>query len=193
MNNAVQCIFAFALGAAAGSLVANNVLKSKYERITQEEINAYKAYVKERNSKAEETAETTKEEGTDDSDEEAGTFMGLTNPYRSESDREEDGEKLKRSMNIHVISPEEYDELPDYQKKSLTYFADGVIADEFDNVIDNPEDIIGENVGDHFGDYEEDSVFVRNDALKCDYEILRDIQTYSEAMGLTDLPYDAEG
>lgn len=193
MNNAAKFIFAFALGAAAGSLVANKVLKSKYERITQEEIDAYKAYVKGRNSKAEETAETPKEESTDDSDEEADAFMGLTNQYRSESDREEDGEKLKRSMNIHVISPEEYDDIPDYQKKSLTYYADGVIADEFDNIIENPDDIVGENIDDHFGEYEEDSVFVRNDELKCDFEILRDIQTYSEAMGLTDLPHDAEG
>ena len=33
---------------------------------------------------------------------------------------------------------------------------------------------------DHFGEYEEDAVFARNDAKRCDYEILKDERTYAE-------------
>lgn len=32
----------------------------------------------------------------------------------------------------------------------------------------------------HFGEYEDDSVYVRNDAKKCDYEILLDQRNYQE-------------
>ena len=32
----------------------------------------------------------------------------------------------------------------------------------------------------HFGEYEEDTVFVRNNDLKCDYEILRTIEDFEE-------------
>lgn len=192
MNGAVKFIFAFSLGAAAGSVVASRVLKAKYERIVQEEIDAYKEYVRARNGEKKETSEAPAEEDTDDTDQIVETMSDLISPYKSDDDRKEDGRKLKRACNIHVITPEEYDELPDYEKKSLTYYADGVITDEWDNVIKNAEDFIGENIEDHFGEYDEDSVFVRNDELKCDFEVLRDLQTYSDAMGDSDHPYDVE-
>ena len=192
MNSAVKCLFAFSLGAAAGSLVASRVLKAKYERITQEEIDAYKAYVKARDGEQKETSNTPTDDGTDDSDAEIEIVTDIIAQYKSDDDRKEDGRKLRRAYNIHVISPDEYDEFQDYEKKSLTYYADGVIADEWDNVLKNADELIGENIGDHFGEFDEDSVFVRNDDLKCDFEILRDIQTYSDAMGLSDHPYDVE-
>lgn len=192
MNNAVKCIIAFSLGAAAGSLVASRVLKAKYERMAQTEIDSYKEYVKARNSEHKETSETPTEEGTDESDAEIKTIANILGQYKSDDDRKEDGRKLKRAYNVRVISPDEYDEFQDYEKKSLTYYADGVIADEWDNVLKNADELIGENIEDHFGEYDEDSVFVRNDDLKCDFEILRDIQTYSDAMGLSDHPYDME-
>ena len=34
----------------------------------------------------------------------------------------------------------------------------------------------------HFGEYEDDSVFVRNDDRKCDYEILMDQRLYSDVI-----------
>lgn len=41
------------------------------------------------------------------------------------------------------------------------------------------EEIVGDGL-EHFGEYEEDSVFMRNDAKRCDYEILRDLRTFAE-------------
>lgn len=79
----------------------------------------------------------------------------------------------------YVISPEEFDELDGYTPVSLTYFADGVLADEHGIVIDDVEEIVGDALN-HFGEYEEDSVYVRNDAKRCDYEILRDEREYAE-------------
>lgn len=79
----------------------------------------------------------------------------------------------------YVISPDEFGELEDYTKVSLTYFADGVLADECGEIVDDVEEIIGDGL-DHFGEYEDDSVFVRSDAKRCDYQILKDLRDFSD-------------
>lgn len=79
----------------------------------------------------------------------------------------------------YTISPDEFGELDGYTPVSLTYFADGVLSDEYGTVIDDVEEIIGDGLN-HFGEYEEDAVFVRNDAKRCDYEILQDLRTFDE-------------
>ena len=57
-----------------------------------------------------------------------------------------------------------------------------VVLDEDDHIIDDVEDIVGEGFSKHFGEYEEDSVFVRNDGKKHDYEILKDFRLYSDVV-----------
>lgn len=79
----------------------------------------------------------------------------------------------------YVISPDEFDELDGYTPISLTYFADGVLSDENGVIIDDVEEIVGDGLN-HFGEYEEDAVYVRNDAKRCDYEILKDERKYDE-------------
>ena len=53
------------------------------------------------------------------------------------------------------------------------------VIDENGVIIDEPKDIVGDALN-HFGEYEEDSVFVRSDPKRCDYEILRDLRSYAE-------------
>lgn len=80
----------------------------------------------------------------------------------------------------YIIPPEMFDEEPDYDAVTLTYYNDGVVADMWDEKVDDVDDTIGSDSLNHFGEYEEDSVFVRNDNLKTDYEILRDYRNYSD-------------
>jgi hypothetical protein len=79
-----------------------------------------------------------------------------------------------------VISPAEFDTEDDYEVYSLTYYADGVLADEQNNPIEDVDNMVGRDSLNHFGEYEDDSVHVRNDAMKCDFEILRDLSNYSD-------------
>lgn len=81
----------------------------------------------------------------------------------------------------YVISPEEFGEL-DYEKISLTYYADDVLADEFDGLVENIDSIVGLESLNTFGEYEDDSVFVRNDKLRCDYEILKDLRRWEDVV-----------
>lgn len=95
----------------------------------------------------------------------------------------EDGEKEESVKNgkPHVISPEDFGEFEDYGRISLTLYSDGVLADENDEQIFDIEDTVGD-APDHFGEYEDDSVFVRNDERKCDYEILLDERAYTDVV-----------
>ena len=58
--------------------------------------------------------------------------------------------------------------------KTWMYWNDNVLTNEFDEIVE-PDDI-AEFIGDaltHFGDIEQDSVYVRNRANNTDYEILK--------------------
>ena len=83
----------------------------------------------------------------------------------------------------YIIKPNEFGE-QDYDEVTLVYYADGKftsydtgdLMDEFEI-----EDAIGDiDPSVYFGDYEEDSVFIRNDERGIDYEVLRDEDPYEE-------------
>lgn len=79
----------------------------------------------------------------------------------------------------YVIPPEDYGEFDDYGKVSLYYFADKIVADEQAVVLDNVDEILGDAL-EHFGEYEDDSVYCRSDLRRCDYAILKNLDTYAE-------------
>ena len=72
--------------------------------------------------------------------------------------------------------------MPEYERISLTYYDDQVLTDENDKIIEDIEETIGIDSLTHFGEYEDDSVFVRNDERQCDYEILLDRRKYSDVI-----------
>ena len=92
--------------------------------------------------------------------------------------------------NPHVITPEEFGENNHYDRITLTYYADHVLADENDEIIRDVEETIGFGSLNHFGEYEADIVYVQNDILKCYYEITRDLRKYEDVAG--ELPYRPE-
>lgn len=94
--------------------------------------------------------------------------------------KDETKEEVTKSEGPYVITPDEFREFEDYEKISLTYYSDGVVADDMDDELDDVDSIIGTDSLSHFGEYEDDSVFVRNDAMKADYEILLDNRRYKD-------------
>jgi len=101
------------------------------------------------------------------------------------------GGDKKDSVETHprIIPPEEFGEKEGYEQISLTWYADEVLADLDDHRLTDVEieQRVGRDAMTHFGEYENDSVFVRNDELKCDYEILMDHRKYADV--LEDKPY----
>ena len=66
--------------------------------------------------------------------------------------------------------------------KKNSYFDDQIIADENLDIVDDIEETVGIDSLTHFGECEDDSVFVRNDERKCDYEILLDHRDYEDCV-----------
>lgn len=169
-------VFIFVAGAAIGSAVTWIFIKKKYEQLAQEEIDSVKEVFAKRNRSESGEPETVTEETPKFSEEEYDKYESIANTYAdSTNDRVND-------FAPKVITPDEFDEFEDYDKFSLTYYADGVLTDENDCLIEDVEGTVGVESLTHFGEYEDDSVFVRNDRLKCDYEILLDLRTYSDVL-----------
>lgn len=185
MTNALM----FLIGASVGAAGAWYLLKSKYEKLAEDEIESVKEVYAAREKAivgidlASETPGSAEEHKIPEKPDLMTYARKLQKEGYTEYARTVVGEKptpLPVSPETYVISPEEFGEMDGYTQISLTYFADGVLADESDEPLDNPEEIIGDAL-DHFGEYEDDSVFVRNDARRCDYEILKDNRKFEEA------------
>ena len=197
MNRKLSNVLLFTAGAAVGSLVTWRYFKSKYE-VVEDEIE-------------EKTEETEGETETEDEDPEVSeSKMSYKKPplkeyvkmvedsgYVPKTHMEEVKEEIangewddKDVYEPFIIRPEEYGEIHAYETLSLNYYADGVLTDELDNPIEDVESLVPADFADHFGEYEDDVVHVRNDNLECDYEILRDLRKFTDVVG--EYPYPTE-
>lgn len=79
----------------------------------------------------------------------------------------------------YVIDPESFGDDDEYDRVSLTFYADGILADEDDTIID-AEEVVGDAL-EHMGEYEDDAVHVCNPERQIYYEILADGRSYKEA------------
>lgn len=181
----------FIFGAAVGSAATWTYAKKKYELIAQEEIDSVKeVFSKRENGNMVKEAEFNKQEGKPDLKEYAAKIResNYTNysdtDGKSETKREtrKQDERDKKGYFAYVITPEEFGEFDDYEKISLSYFDDQILADENLDIVDDIEETVGIDSLTHFGEYEDDSVFVRNDERKCDYEILLDHRNYEDVI-----------
>lgn len=199
MNRKLFNVFVFTAGAAVGSLVTWKVLKTKYERIVQEEIDSVKetwAHLNRRepnenaacDDEIEEEDISGIEEDVEEEDPEVVEYHKLAGIYKqsgkeAENDEEGDGDgdgEVPYINGPYVISPDEFaDGNFDHDIYCLSYYEDGVLSNDWFEELDI-EDTIGRDSLDHFGDYAEDIVHVRNERLKADYEVVRDNRTYAE-------------
>ena len=89
----------------------------------------------------------------------------------------------------YVIDPSEFGEEPGYDTMTLTYFADGVLVDDVDDVIEEADVVVGLENLKVFEEFGATAVYVRNDIYRTDYEILRDDWNYSD---LKEPPFQKE-
>lgn len=182
--------FGIMAGAAAIAAVATWVYaKDKFAKQASDDISEMKAYYKEKyeSHTKEEAAELVKKEQpkteAQKKSEDLKTYRKMARDKYKANHEEEEG-------NPHVITPEEFGENSHYDRITLTYYADHVLADENDEIIRDVEETIGFGSLNHFGEYEPDIVYVKNDILKCYYEITRDLRKYEDVAG--ELPYRPE-
>lgn len=168
----------FTIGGTVGFMTANKLLKDKYEQLAQDEIDSVKEAFKKEHPwpNRAHPNEFYKPKPTE---EERKAYSQLTHSLGYAEEK-----TPAPVLAPHVISPDEYGDQEGYDEISLTYYSDGTVADDSDRAMadDEIEETIGKDSLTHFGEYEDDSVFVRNDRLKADYEILMDQRTYADVL-----------
>lgn len=187
MNYTLNNIIVFAAGAAVGAFVTWRILEARCEQKIRDEV----AEVKERfciEKAPKEEVEEFIEEDVPWVDDEPETDVNLDmNKYKEQiADLKyvnySDLDSMSNPNNEPpvIITPEEFGEIDEYDTATYTYYADGVLTDDMDEPVEDIEDVIGLEALDHFGEYENNAIHVRNHDRQCDYEVLRDLRRYSE-------------
>lgn len=199
MKSTLNKVIIFAIGAAIGSLVAWKLTKTKYEKIMIEEEQSLREYYNKKTKVYEDSANTLHDYYNDrlkeiDEKEKKMEEDKKTEESKIVNDlRERYAEVLKdHKYSIdepcyeggqdrpYVVTPEEFGNADEYDIISLNYYADGIVSDDWGDKIEDLEATIGEDFASHYGEYEEDAVYIRNDRLKVEYEVLKSLSKYSE-------------
>jgi len=162
-------ILIFLSGAAVGSVVTWKLLEKKYKNIADEEIKS----VVDTFRKKEESLDIREDK----------IYKEEVEQYNKESDYVEENKKDTVPETI-IIADSQFGEYEDYETKSYIYYDDGIVADaNTDEILKEPNIILGDALMHFNDDPNEEEVFVRNESKKIDYEILRSEKTYSEIVG----------
>ena len=176
------CIFG--AGALVGAVVAAKAVREKYQQDAEEEIAEMREYYREKEQKRKEAekyeAVVEVKEETESEYKEIVKDEGYTNytQYNDVKPEEKIDDDVEDEWTPSIIDPEEFGEDPSYDTATLTYFKDGVLADEVDEVMD-PK-MVGEENLKIFDEFGARSIYVRNDEHMIDFEIIRDEYPYSE-------------
>ena len=194
MNDKLSSVIIFCGGVFIGGLLTWDFFKTKYEKIADEEIASVKETFKHREPRPDKNYKV--EESLKGNDAYINVSPGVaerivqiidSNGYRNYSNAQIEIEKKGGAADMelkhpYVITPEQYEDNVDYTKVSLTWYSDKILEDDWGNVLD-PDDVIGSDALTTFGQYEKDSVFVRDDDEQIDYEVLLDTRSYKETYG----------
>lgn len=169
-----------AVGAVTGALVIKNKVLADAKAEVEEVREYYRSKQQERGIKeVEETKEEVKE--TEETKEETAKFDRNTYINYNKMAREYQTSKDSTfADDPYIIDPEEFGENPEYDTMTLTYFADGVLVDDVDDLVDEPDVVVGLENLKVLGDYGATSVYVRNDIYRTDYEVIKDDWNYSD-------------
>ena len=205
MNKTVLNVLMFTAGAVIGSAVTWAVVRAKYKQIADEEIASvreeYTNLITNMRDKLKEDAaddesediveinEYPTEEDNEDDVVQHREYHKITSKYRSHEEDDKEGDEWDQNEDEvpyingpYVISPEDFScSPPGYNAQALVYFTDGILADDWGVILDLDE-TIGEDAVNHFGEYRDDIVYIRNERTEIDYEVTRDPRTYVDML-----------
>lgn len=194
----------FIAGAAIGALASWYITKNKYEKIAQEEIQSVTNAFSERLNKSARNSiqdpdvrsspEDLEKEAFKASDRSVIDYAAIlakqgytdyTQFSREDTPAMEYGSDDiydTLSSEPEIIAPDDYGENPEYEQLQWVYFADRILTDDDYTPVTNCADWIGADALEHFGDYEDDAIHVRNDKRKCYIEVVMDSRLYASVL-----------
>ena len=178
----------FAAGLAVGAVAGAVIVKNKVLADAKAEVEEVRKYYRESRGVVEEVEEKEEVKEVEKKEYELKDIQvkdepktGLTN-YSQITKMYMSKDEFQSPMydDPFVIDPSEFGENPEYDTETLTYFADGVLVDDVDDVIEEPDIVVGLENLKIFDEFGATTVYVRNDIYKTDYEIIRDDWNYSD-------------
>ena len=198
MKKNTNVIIAFLAGVSVGALLSYKIADEKYKKIADEEIASVKDIFTDRQPLPQvdpeiRVAEVRKVTPRPDIMNYRNSIKELgydtVNKQNSKKEVVEDMDmdmdmdnEVQYKDHIYVISPDEFDTLDDYITETLYYTQDNYVLDSDLEILSDAEisNMIDHDPLGHFGEYEDTSVYIRNDELQCDYEILLSLKTCEE-------------
>lgn len=185
MNKGLMCGIALVAGAAIGCLATRQYFKTKYEKISDEEIASVKELLyKEKQdhlndlNQAQEMNKIFKKE--QERYEEVLEGINYSGYSKSSEEKEEKGNMYDPTQ-PYMIDGDQYGEMEDYELIQVTYYADDILVDQDDDIIMDAEDQFGYECLKEFDKPgAPDAIYVRNESLETDYEIVRETQKYED-------------
>lgn len=189
-KNALLFVAGVVVGGTSGYFVTKKALEMKFEADMSEQIQEVKDYYKLLRKEAPfDTPEATQ----------AVNYKELIESYQNGTIEVESEESQVSYAEVvepegpvrnpelpYVISVEEFmEERDEFEKNTVTYFdGDDVLCDEREAVIPDVENTVGTDSLTKFGVDSNDSkvVYVRNEKLAIDYEIILDDRSYSDVV-----------
>ena len=184
----MKSLLIFAAGLAVGAVAGAVIVKNKVLADAKAEVEEVRKYYRESRGVVEEVEEKEEVKEVEKKEYELKDIQvkdepktGLTN-YSQITKMYMSKDDFQSPMydDPFVIDPSEFGENPEYDTETLTYFADGVLVDDVDDVIEEPDIVVGLENLKVFEEFGATTVYVRNDIYKTDYEIIRDDWNYSD-------------
>lgn len=169
MSKFIYFATGLSVGVMAGLFVAKITMEKRFNDTLDEERKELKAYYKSRYEKGSIKEEVKCKEETS------------ANNVVNTSYRENKEERSEEDMS-YTIDENEFGENLEYDQICLTLYADGVVADDSDDEMDMREvkKIIGEANLKAFEYSKEEVTYIRNDKMKAEYEIAKDLHNYHD-------------
>ena len=193
MNNKVVGVICLVVGGAAGFFGAKLYLNEKYRKSSEEQLSAMREeYLKLRSepkvsvtAAAPEENAATPVEGTapKKTTGRPPEKPNLTKYAKYAKDLGYNNQPAKKDKPYFIIE-EDFGDVVGYETVNLTLYSDGVLADDSDYEMSREE--IEEDIGlDSLNrsNFTGDSMFIRNDKQKLDYEVDLDERTYISVVG----------
>lgn len=175
-------LFIFAAGVVAGAVAGAYLVKDKIMADAKQEIEEVREYYKsKKESKKEETVE---EQPVEEVKEEKEYKTIVENSgYVNYNKPEQVAQHSVLEDEPYSIDPEEFGDKEEegWDTMTLTYFADGVLTDDTDEIVEQPEVVVGLDNLKIFEEFPDATcVYVRNETWRTDFEILKDDWKWSD-------------
>ena len=175
-------LFIFAAGVVAGAVAGAYLVKDKIMADAKQEIEEVREYYKsKKESKKEETIE---EHPVEEVKEEKEYKTIVENSgYVNYNKPEQITQHIVLEDVPYAIDPEEFGDKEEegWDTTTLTYFADGVLVDDVDEIVEQPDVVVGLDNLRIFEEFPDATcVYVRNETWRTDFEILRDDWKWSD-------------